>query len=198
MNWMSPYSTTSGAFGYSDRSESGMPCPSAISIISIARRSKSCRATKREAIRPSAVEPTSGLGVVILQNGSGSKEDVVNYALDAARACITDAPLPEVWSPPEPTSIPEVENFVGEYLDPEGRDVLNVRADVDGLRIAIGETSGRLERDPLRFEAGSSIRRAEGPVRSLLVAKVDCDRHVIEDSGFALGTPEQTTIDSVD
>jgi hypothetical protein len=55
-----------------------------------------------------------------------------------------------------------------------------------------------LERDPLRFEARPSIRRAEGPMRTPLVAKVDCDRHVIEDSGFALGAPEYTTIDSVD
>jgi hypothetical protein len=55
-----------------------------------------------------------------------------------------------------------------------------------------------LEHDALRFEARPSIRRSEGPVRSLLVTKVDCDRHVIEDSGFALGTPEYTTIDPVD
>jgi len=54
-----------------------------------------------------------------------------------------------------------------------------------------------LERDPLRLEARPSIRRAEGPVRSLLVAKVDCDRHVIEDSGLALSGPEHTTLDQV-
>ena len=47
-----------------------------------------------------------------------------------------------------------------------------------------------LERDPLRFEARPSILRAKRPVRSLLVAKVYCDRHVIEDAGFALGTLE--------
>jgi hypothetical protein len=55
-----------------------------------------------------------------------------------------------------------------------------------------------LERHPLRFEARPSIRRAEGPVRNLLVAKVDCDRHVTENSGFALGAPKYTTIDPVD
>jgi hypothetical protein len=43
------------------------------------------------------------------------------------------------------------------------------------------------ERNPLRFEARPSIRRAERPGRNLLVAKVDCDRHVSEDAGFALG-----------
>jgi len=32
----------------------------------------------------------------------------------------------------------------------------------------------------------------------LIVAKVDCDRHVIEDTGFALRTPKHTTIDPMD
>jgi hypothetical protein len=103
------------------------------------------------------VEPVSGLGVVILQNGSGSKDDVANYALDAVRACVTDAPFPEVWSPPQPTSIPEAETFVGEYVDTADGVVLSVRTDADGLRIAIGETSGRLERDPLTSAAGNQF-----------------------------------------
>ncbi len=96
-----------------------------------------------------AVEPVSGLGVVILQNGSGSKEGMVNHALDVVRACIRDAPLPEVWAPPEPTAIPDAASFVGEYVDPEGGDMLRVQTDADGLRIMMGEASGRLERDPL-------------------------------------------------
>jgi hypothetical protein len=53
------------------------------------------------------------------------------------------------------------------------------------------------ERDPLRFEARPSIRRAEGPVRNLLVAKVDFDRHITEDARFTLDTPEHTTLDQV-
>src|SRR6202034_1056126 len=43
-----------------------------------------------------------------------------------------------------------------------------------------------LQRDPLRFKAGPSILRAEGPVRNLLVAKVDFDRHVTKDARFTL------------
>ena len=101
-----------------------------------------------------AVEPETGLGIVILQNGSGSKEGVVNNALDAVRACIADAPLPDVWAPPEPTAIPDADRFVGEYADPEGGDALQVRADADGLRVTLGGASGRLERDPLTADAG--------------------------------------------
>jgi D-alanyl-D-alanine carboxypeptidase len=101
-----------------------------------------------------AIEPVSGLGVVILQNGSGSKEGLILYAFDAVRACISDAPLPDVWSPPGATSIPQAESFVGDYVDPEGGEQLRVRRDADGLRIAIGDASGRLERDPLTPDAG--------------------------------------------
>lgn len=101
-----------------------------------------------------AVEPVSGIGVVILQNGSGSKEGVLRYALDAMRACLTDGLLPEVWSPPEPTSIPAAQALVGEFADPEGGAVLSVRTEADGLRIAIGDASGRLERDPLVADSG--------------------------------------------
>ncbi|MGZ5213718.1 MAG: serine hydrolase domain-containing protein [Actinomycetota bacterium] len=103
------------------------------------------------------VEPASGLGVVILQNGSGAKEGVLRYAFDAVRASISDVPLPEVWSAPEPTAIPEAAAFAGEYVDPEGGDVLRVQPDADGLRITIGEASGRLERDPLTSDAGGQF-----------------------------------------
>jgi hypothetical protein len=47
-----------------------------------------------------------------------------------------------------------------------------------------------LDRDPLGLEARPSIRSAKGPVRNLLVATVDCDRHLVEDSDFAPGTPK--------
>ena len=49
-----------------------------------------------------SVEPASGLGFVILQNGSGDKEHVVGAALDAVRACINDDPLPDRGPPPSP------------------------------------------------------------------------------------------------
>jgi hypothetical protein len=39
-----------------------------------------------------------------------------------------------------------------------------------------------LDRDPFGFEARPSIRRTEGPVRNLLVAKVHFDRHVAENA----------------
>ena len=103
-----------------------------------------------------AVEPDSGLGIVILQNGSGSKEQVVRYALDAVRACIHDAPLPDVWFPPEPTAIADAAAFVGDYAGPDG-EALRVSADDDGLRITLGDATGRLERDPLVADAGNQF-----------------------------------------
>ena len=103
-----------------------------------------------------AVEPASGLGIVILQNGSGDKDHLVKNALDAVRACINDAPLPDVWFPPEPTSIPEAAAFVEDYAGPDG-ETLRVTADDDGLRVALGDASGRLERDPLVADAGNQF-----------------------------------------
>ena len=103
-----------------------------------------------------AVEPASGLGIVILQNGSGDKGHVVKYALDAVRACVNDAPLPDVWFPPEPTSIPEAAAFVGDYAGLDG-ETLRVAADDDGLAVALGDASGRLERNPLVTDAGNEF-----------------------------------------
>lgn len=94
------------------------------------------------------VEPASGLGVVILQNGGGTKTGVVRYAFDAVRACISDAPLPEVWAPPAATAIPYAAEFSGDYRG-YGGATLSVAPDGDGLRIGLGDASARLERDPL-------------------------------------------------
>jgi CubicO group peptidase (beta-lactamase class C family) len=104
-----------------------------------------------------AVEPESGLGVVMLQNGSGAKDDVHQYAFDAVRACLADEPLPDVWSPPEPTSIPGAASFVGEFRDLEGGEPLLVLPDADGLRVTLGEASGRLERDPLNADVSDQF-----------------------------------------
>jgi hypothetical protein len=95
-----------------------------------------------------AVEPVSGLGVVILQNGSGSREGLILYAFDAVRACLSGEPLPDVWSPPEPTSIPDPEAFAGSYRTDDGRS-LTVQPEGDGVRAMFDEGSARLERDPL-------------------------------------------------
>lgn len=95
-----------------------------------------------------AAEPASGLGVVVLQNGSGTKSGVVRYAFDAVWASVSGAPLPDVWSPPDATTIPGAETFAGQYRSEDG-SVLHVETDGAGLRIALGTASARLERDPL-------------------------------------------------
>ena len=68
----------------------------------------------------------------------------------------------------------------------------------EGKSSSSSETPRVLERHPLRLEARPSIRRAEWSVRNLLVAKVDGDRDVIEDSGFPLDSPEYATLNEVD
>lgn len=53
------------------------------------------------------------------------------------------------------------------------------------------------ELDPLRFEAGPSIGRTEGPARSLLIADVDRNVYVRQDPRFALSSPEVAPLDQV-
>ena len=53
------------------------------------------------------------------------------------------------------------------------------------------------DRDSLRFEARPSIGRTEGPVRSLLVAEVDSNDRVSQDSRFALSSPEGAPLGQV-
>jgi len=95
-----------------------------------------------------AVEPDSGIGIVILQNGSGSKAGLTRVALDAVRACLRDQPLLEAWAPPAPTAIPDAGAFAGDYRSEDG-DTLSVRVEGDGLSVVLGKVSARLERDPL-------------------------------------------------
>lgn len=94
------------------------------------------------------VEPDSGIGIVILQNGGGSKAGLTRAALDAVRACIRDQPLPEAWAPPAATSIPDAAMFAGVYTAEDG-SVLRVDVHDDGLRATLDDREGRLERDPL-------------------------------------------------
>lgn len=95
-----------------------------------------------------AVEPASGIGVVVLQNGEGAKTGLTRAAFDAVRACLHDEPLPDPWSPPEPTSIPAADAFAGRYRSDDG-STLDATVDGDGLRVRLGGASARLERDPL-------------------------------------------------
>jgi CubicO group peptidase (beta-lactamase class C family) len=100
-----------------------------------------------------AVSPEEGLGVVILQNGGGTKHEIVRHAFEVMRACLAGAPLPDVWSPPPATAIPKAGEYIGRYRGDDGR-TLEVAEDGDGLRATIGPVAVRLERDPLIAEIG--------------------------------------------
>ena len=126
-----------------------------------------------------AVEVSSGLGVVVLQNGGGSKTGLQRSAFDAVRACLQDAPLPEPWLPPDATTIPDAEAFAGEYRTDDDA-TLQVNADGDGLRIVLGPSSARLERDPLS-EPGDAFLVAHPELeRFLLRFGRDDDGRVVE------------------
>jgi CubicO group peptidase (beta-lactamase class C family) len=95
-----------------------------------------------------AVEPGSGIGVVVLQNGQGSKGGVVDFALDCVRAHTRGEPPPTSWEPPAPTAVANADMYAGLFRTEDGSD-LRVDIDGGGLRITVGDAQATLERDPL-------------------------------------------------
>lgn len=92
--------------------------------------------------------PDEGLGCVILQNGGGDKRGVMASALATVAAALGGETLPEPWTPPAATAIPDADRYVGSYAGDDGRTLV-VDAVEDGLRVTLGPVSARLERDPL-------------------------------------------------
>lgn len=115
-----------------------------------------------------AVQPDEGFGVVILQNGGGSKRHLLRHTIDVMCAALHGRPPPPPWVPPEPTTVVRAAAYAGRYLGEDGR-VLAVDAVDDGLRIALGRSTARLERDPL----------SDTPSDVFLVAHPDLDRFVL-------------------
>jgi len=126
-----------------------------------------------------AVEPASGIGVVVLQNGEGDKTGLTRAAFDAVLACMRDGRLPDPWFPPEPTSIPEPSAFAARYRSDDG-STLDVEVDGAGLRVSLGGTSARLERDPLVEPADAFVVAHPDLERSVLRFGRDASGDVVE------------------
>jgi hypothetical protein len=102
------------------------------------------------------IAPDDGLGAVILQNGGGEKTQVTFHALEVVRAALAGRGLPDVWAPPAPTSIPKAADYAGTYAGDDGRTMVVGAAD-DGLELAVGPVTVRLERDPLSTESSDEF-----------------------------------------
>jgi D-alanyl-D-alanine carboxypeptidase len=113
--------------------------------------------------------PDEGLGCVVLQNGRGGRHGVVAAALAAVRAALAGDPTPDPWAPPAATAIPDADRFAGVYGGDDGRTLV-VEEEADGLSVAIGSVSARLERDPLLADPGTSF----------LVAHPALERHPLQ------------------
>lgn len=127
-----------------------------------------------------AVSPDDGIGVVMLQNGGGSKRAVAASAFETVRASLAGGVLPPVWAPPAATEIPRAAEYLGRYEGDDGR-VLQVEAVDDGLSISLGPLVVQLERDPLEPEPGDAFLVAhEALDRFALEFVRDDDGHVVE------------------
>jgi CubicO group peptidase (beta-lactamase class C family) len=110
-----------------------------------------------------------GLACVVLQNGGGDKRGVLRSAFATVRAGLDGDPLPEPWSPPAATGIPDAERYAGTYAGDDGRTLVVTPVD-DGLEVSIGSVSARVERDPLADELEPAF----------LVAHPALERHALE------------------
>ena len=126
-----------------------------------------------------AVELGSGLGVVILQNGGGNKVHLRRHVFEVATAAIRGRQAPEPWIPPEPTSIPDAEAFVGRYTDEDGR-TLRIEPAGEGLRAVLGPVAVALERDPLSDPGDAFLAPHASLERSVLRFGRDADGKVVE------------------
>ena len=97
-----------------------------------------------------------GIACVILQNGGGDKRKVVGAAVSTVRAALDGGSLPDPWAPPAATEIPDAARYAGTYEGDDGRTLV-VEVVEDGLSVALGPVSARLERDPLVADPGSTF-----------------------------------------
>jgi CubicO group peptidase (beta-lactamase class C family) len=118
-----------------------------------------------------------GLACVILQNGGGDKRGVMASAIATVAAALGGEALPEPWTPPAATAIPDAERYAGFYAGDDGR-MLVVDAVEDGLGVTLGPVSARLQRDPLEADVKPTF----------LVAHPGLERHPLEFRSNADGT----------
>lgn len=126
-----------------------------------------------------AVSPADGLGLVICQNGGGSKRGLARSAFAQVRAVLAGDPPPEPWVPPSATHVPNAAAFVGRYEGDDGR-VLELSTDGDGLRLDVGGVSVLLERDPLEDPGDVYLVPHDALDRYALSFGRDADGMVVE------------------
>jgi CubicO group peptidase (beta-lactamase class C family) len=127
-----------------------------------------------------ATSPAEGLGCIVLQNGHGSRRQLVASSLATVRAALAGTALPDPFVPPRPTAIPGAEGFAGTYTGTDG-EVLVVAADGEGLRVSLDGISVAAHRDPLEPDPkGAFVLPHPDLEASMLRFGRDADGAVIE------------------
>jgi CubicO group peptidase (beta-lactamase class C family) len=124
--------------------------------------------------------PDEGLGMVVLLNGQGVKDELGREALTAVSAAIRGEELPAFVPPPAPDRIPDADVYAGTYRGEER--VWELDPQDDGLVLRAGPLAVRLERfgedafavphpaldkhllRPVRDDAGAVAALTHGPV----------------------------------
>lgn len=125
------------------------------------------------------VRPDEGLGCVVLQNGSGGKAAVTEYALAAVGASLAGRELPEPPFPRDPEVHPAAADFAGRYVG--DRRTLEVAVEDGGrLRLKVGPVGVLLQQDPLADPSDAFLVPHGSLDRSLLRFGRDAAGQVVE------------------
>ena len=128
-----------------------------------------------------SLDVDTGIGSIALQNGAGSKDKVVEHAIDAVRASLLGHELPPLPTV-DPHAVEERESLRGSYVGPRAIELVVVG---DRLQLVDSDVSVELERWPdgkdvfcvphpawdryllraLRDEAGAVTELVHGPDR---------------------------------
>jgi CubicO group peptidase (beta-lactamase class C family) len=127
-----------------------------------------------------ATSPGEGLGCIVLQNGHGSRRQLVASALATVRAALAGDPLPEPFVPPMPTAIPGADRYAGSYVGPDGH-TLEVAVEGEGLRVRVDGVEVAAHRDPLEPDPHGVFALPHPDLEaSMLRFGLDADDAVVE------------------
>ncbi len=79
------------------------------------------------------VDIESGLGVIMLLNGSGDRASTVDFAIDVVAATLAGRQPPEVGPEPDPVRTPNAPDYEGSYRS--GSRTIELAAEADRLRL---------------------------------------------------------------
>jgi len=97
------------------------------------------------------LDPTVGIGVIVMVNGLGDPKDVARFALAAARAAVEGNVAPATLPPDGPAHVEDASEYAGRYSCSSGSLLIEARGDRLVLRNADSEVELEVREDGMFF-----------------------------------------------